>query len=363
MDRRPESNGNGKSETNGKGTHPMIEVRRAPTPVYSRRSPSLLPWLALCLAASLGFIVFMQDTQPPDQSSDVIPESEAFRWAVNRAMNAAELTQSAQSAAEWQQVTTWWQESIKLMQAVPKSDANHTVAVAKIGEYQKNLEYAQRKLKQGSSQPVSGKGLWSIGSRRASVIKVQGEPTEIDRYDSICKEVLYYGKSEVELNNGVVARYEDFNRNLKVAETDAPILPPADGFSWNLGSTKAQIFDIQGTPTRLISYDYSERETLYYSDSTIELSKERVIGYNNVTGNLRVRVLPIWVNSDQPSNVWTLESSREQLLRVQGTPTQIVSDAPACTEMFRYGDSTVNLKNGFISGYDNLDKNLRVKAQ
>ncbi|NJO80474.1 MAG: hypothetical protein HC827_19515 [Cyanobacteria bacterium RM1_2_2] len=366
MDRRPESNrngrpDNGKPETNGKATHPMIELRRStPPPVYSRRVPSLLPWILLCLAAALWIGLFLQDAQPP--STPPIPEAEAFRWAVNRAMSAAELTQTAQSPAEWQQVTSWWEDAIELMQAVPNSDARYRVAVEKITEYQNNLNYAQSQLETATNQPTVGENIWGVGSRRAAVIKSQGEPTDIDRYDSLCKEVLHYGKSKVELDNGVVARYEDFDRNLKGSPT--PVPPSTVGRStWDLGSTKATVFSIQGTPTRVINYDYSERETLYYGESTVELTKDLVTGYNNISSNLRVYIAPILLDSDQQSNTWTLDSSREQLLRVQGTPAQITSDSASCGEMFRYGGSTVNLKNGFVSGYDNFDKNLRVKAK
>lgn len=362
MDRRPESNGNGKPETNGKSAHPIIEPRRSivPPPVYSRRSPSLLPWIFLCLAAALWIGLFLQDAQPP--SSQSIPESEAFRWAVNRAMSAAELTQTAQSPEEWQQVTTWWEDAIQLMRVVPISDAKYRVAVEKITEYQNNLNYAQSQFSSADHQPTVGENLWGVGSRRAAIIKAQGDPTDIDRYDSMCKEVLYYGKSKVELDNGAVARYEDFDRNLKSSNTPVAT-STADRTTWDLGSTKATVFNIQGTPTRVVDYNYSERETLYYGESTIELVKELVTGYNNASGNLKVRVAPIQLASDQLSNTWTLASSREQLLQVQGTPTQITSDSTSCGEMFRYGSSTVNLKNGFVSGYDNFDKNLRVKAK
>lgn len=368
MDRRPESNrngkpeSNGKPETNGKAAHPMIEMRRSisPPPVYSRRFPPLLPWILLCLAAALWIGLFLQDVQPP--STPAISEAEAFRWAVNRAMSAAALTQTAQSPEEWQQVTNWWEDAIRLMRAVPNSDASYRVAVEKITEYQNNLNYAQSQLKTAADQPTVGENIWGVGSRRAAVIRAQGEPTDIDRYDSLCKEVLHYGKSKVELDNGIVARYEDFDRNLKASPTPVPASTVGRS-TWDLGSTKAAVFSIQGTPTRVINYDYSGRETLYYGESTIELMKDLVIGYNNLSNNLRVYITPILLASEESADTWTLDSSREQLLRVQGTPSQITSDSSSCGEMFRYGGSTVNLKNGFVSGYDNFDKNLRVQAK
>lgn len=330
--------------------------------VYSHRAPSLLPLVVLCAAVGLGIAVFMGTTRQ-SETTQPIPEAEAFRWAVNRAMSAAELTQTAKSPQEWQQVANWWKEAIELMQAVPISDDRHQLALEKVTEYQAKFQYAQWRLKTAPDQQGPD-DLWGVGSRRATVLKLQGKPTANDRYDSMCKEILHYGKSKVELNNGIVSNYEDFDRKLKVAPADSPLAAPSDSRSWDLGSIKEHVFKIQGTPTRIIQYDYSERETLYYDSSIVELIKGRVIGYDNQAGNLRVVTVPVLSNASKTSgNVWTLESSREDLLRVQGTPTQVLLDSPACNETFYYGDSTVTLKNGFISGYDNLDSNLRVKAK
>lgn len=68
----------------------------------------------------------------------------AFYNAVNKATSAAELTQTAKTKAQWNTVTTNWQQAIALMKAVPKANANHKVAQQKVVEYQKNLNYAQQ---------------------------------------------------------------------------------------------------------------------------------------------------------------------------------------------------------------------------
>jgi PPIC-type PPIASE domain len=70
---------------------------------------------------------------------------DAFHEAVNNAMNAATLTQTAQSSDDWNTVAEGWQKAIAFMQAVPDNSPNYSVARAKVGEYQKNLEYAQSK--------------------------------------------------------------------------------------------------------------------------------------------------------------------------------------------------------------------------
>ncbi len=367
-------NGNGNGRSNGRGqsnghssreSYPLLEVRRPIQPPVLRRSSSLLPLIALCVALALGtagFIgLFMGSSFQSSEPARPIPKAEAFRWSVNRAMSAAELTQSAQSIQEWQQVSDWWQEAVELMQKVPRSDPRYEVAVAKISEYQTNLRYAQKRSQEASSQPMTG-DLWGIGSRRAAVLKLQGQPTGTERYDSLCKEILQYGKSQVELANGLVVRYSDTDRNLKASATELPI-PTAQAGVWDVGSLKETVFEIQGTPTRVLRYDYSDQETLHYGNSTVELINGRVTGYDNQTRNLKVQMQPILTPQDSRSPVWTTDSHREDLLRVQGTPTQVVLNPSACAETLYYDNSSVSLKNGFIAGYDNLDRNLKVKAK
>lgn len=367
MNKLPESSRNEQSSQNGKGAYPMLETRRSIQPtVYTPRPPSVLPLMILCFTVGLGIAIFMGSVRPPEVSQSV-SETEAFRLAVNRAMNAAELTQTAQSSKEWQQVTNWWQEAIDLMRAVPTTDDKHALAVEKVTEYQSNLRYAQQRLatlpSQSSSQPSPVQDLWGIGSRRAMVLKVQGPPTAVDRYDSMCKEVLHYDKSKVELSNGMVATYEDFDRKLKVGEIDVPLSASQDKSTWDLGSSKQAVFNLQGTPTRVVQYEYSQRETLYYGNDTVEILKGHVIGYANQNGTLKVRTVPVMVDDKDGGNIWTLDSRRETVLRIQGTPTSVVLDNPACLETFYYGKSSVTLKNGFLTGYNNLDNNLRVRAR
>lgn len=337
-----------------------MQVRRPVPLLAARRSSSLLGLITLCSALALGTAVFIGSIQ---QSEPVrpIPKEEAFRWAVNRAMSAAELTQSARSLKEWQQVADWWQEAIQLMQTVPLSDPRHDVAVAKVDEYQTNLRYAEKRTQEAQNQPATAE-IWGVGSRRAAVLKLQGQPTSTERYDSLCKEILQYGKSQVELRNGLVVRYTDTDRNLRASATELPA-PAVQAGLWDVGSTKETVFEVQGTPSRVAQYDYSEQETLYYGNSTIDLLSERVTGYDNQDRNLKVQMQPILTTDDSRSPVWTTDSHREDVLRVQGTPTQVTLNPSTCTETFYYGDSMVTLKNGFIAGYDNLGRNLRVQAK
>lgn len=94
-------------------------------------------------------------TQPPSPVPLPLTPSPAssnpFRDAVNAAGRAASFTQTAQTQAEWALVATFWTQAITLMQAVPPTDPNYNIAQQKVPEYQRNLSYAQERIR--LSQP------------------------------------------------------------------------------------------------------------------------------------------------------------------------------------------------------------------
>jgi hypothetical protein len=158
-------------------------------------------------------------------------------------------------------------------------------------------------------------------------------------------------------------RYEDQDKNLRVASNNAIVSAPKAPFVWTLGSSKDEVFKIQGTPSRVVRYDSLRKETLYYNYNTIELTDDHVTGYNNLDGTLKVAMTPVLLPNTNFSSFWTIGSDRNEVFRVQGTPSQVSLEHSLCRETLRYGESTVELKNGFVSGYDNISKNLRVKVQ
>lgn len=79
-------------------------------------------------------------------------KTDPFQAAVNQAIIAAELTQSAQSPLEWQQVANHWQSALELMKAVPQSHSHYAVAQDRVSQYQKNLDYADKNSKHNHRQ-------------------------------------------------------------------------------------------------------------------------------------------------------------------------------------------------------------------
>ncbi len=76
------------------------------------------------------------------------PSDIAFREAINRAGQAANLTQTAQTPQDWQQVEALWTQSIELLLQVQPDHPNAETARQKVQEYQVNLNYARQQADQ-----------------------------------------------------------------------------------------------------------------------------------------------------------------------------------------------------------------------
>lgn len=93
-------------------------------------------------------------------SPAVARTSSAFRDAVNAAMKAAQLTQTAKTARDWQAIVQSWEQAIGHMKNVPIGDKNYGIAQRKAVEYGNNLNYARLALanqrQAASSSPSTG---------------------------------------------------------------------------------------------------------------------------------------------------------------------------------------------------------------
>lgn len=80
----------------------------------------------------------------PKSSPVASPQPDPFPQAVDTAMGAATITQSAVSPDDWNLVVKQWQQAIALLKSVPASHPKKALANQKIGEYQRNLAYAKQ---------------------------------------------------------------------------------------------------------------------------------------------------------------------------------------------------------------------------
>ncbi|MGB3512685.1 MAG: hypothetical protein WBA93_26400 [Microcoleaceae cyanobacterium] len=96
--------------------------------------------------------------------SDNIP----FQEAINYGTNAANLTQTAKSIEEWNQVKDDWQKAINLMNEVPESDPNYLVAQNRVIQYQNNFNYAQKVTEKQASQQTVKERFFQEGINEAT---------------------------------------------------------------------------------------------------------------------------------------------------------------------------------------------------
>lgn len=119
---------------------PVAEI---PPPVSSA-TPEVIPSPEPPTDTEILPPVDVAPTPEPVASPEVVIESATpWRDAINAAMEAAQLAQTAQTAEEWGTVAETWDQSIQLLLLVPEGDPNYALAQDKVVEYTTNLDIAR----------------------------------------------------------------------------------------------------------------------------------------------------------------------------------------------------------------------------
>lgn len=190
--------------------------------------------------------------------------------------------------------------------------------------------------------PLSSYDYFSINSSEKEVLKVQGVPQRISG------NMWFYGLSTVTFRNGRVVGYDNFEGNLRVRLI--PPVMPQDLPAWfTLGSNSAKVLAVQGTPTRIASNIW------YYGLDRVVFRDGRVVGYDNVTGSLKVRLLPERLASLN-RDYFSPGSTPNDVLAVQGTPTRVEGNR------WYYGLSEVVFRDGKVIWVNNVSGNLKFVA-
>lgn len=79
------------------------------------------------------------------------PKSDPYQLAVQRASSAYTIGKSAQSKDDWRLVAKRWQQAIDLMKTVPVSNPHHAQVKQKLGQYQRNLTFAQQQANRSTA--------------------------------------------------------------------------------------------------------------------------------------------------------------------------------------------------------------------
>ncbi|MFV1992968.1 MAG: J domain-containing protein [Acidiferrobacterales bacterium] len=126
--------------------------------------------------------------------------------------------------------------------------------------------------------------------------------------------------------------------------------PAKDQKFFSYGSTLGQVHDAQGTPTR------TEGDTWYYGKSKVHFTNGRVAGWE-ISNDDPLHVITDTLNINR-SNFFVIGSSKEQVQRIQGNPTQKSNDT------WDYGLSRIYFFDGRVVNWYNSPMNpLKARKQ
>jgi len=128
------------------------------------------------------------------------------------------------------------------------------------------------------------------------------------------------------------------------------------------GSHSDDVRQVQGTPRSIDTYDALGHEVWRYNSSTIDidLRTQRVLRWNNSSGNLKVILDPDILRPNVKN--FTRGSHSDVVLQVQGTPRSIDTYDALGHEVWRYNSSTIDidLRTRNVLSWNNSSGNLRV---
>ncbi len=127
---------------------------------------------------------------------------------------------------------------------------------------------------------------------------------------------------------------------------------PAPSRYLTLGSSQDEVWALQGPPQHISG------NTWKYGLSTVTFNKNRrVVSYANISRNLRVRLAPMAPVAAAGRPVYfTVGSSKDRVLAVQGTPTGVVGNS------WKYGESEVKFRGDRVVSYTDTGHNLEIRA-
>ncbi len=202
---------------------------------------------------------------PASKASPVPPlQSDSFRQAVNYAMKASTLSQSAKSKTDWDSVVSNWQNATDLMKAVPNSSPHYATAQKKVEEYKKNLTYAQQQVTQASAMPTTSRSQVATQAQanesvlietakqffnRCVALEWNFDPAELDLYaqDALIQNTRRYP-------DGRTRMFRFSSEEWKALALDALPLAQARG---DRNKYSQVVYTVEGNRVRITAQRYS----------------------------------------------------------------------------------------------------------
>jgi hypothetical protein len=122
----------------------------------------------------------------------------------------------------------------------------------------------------------------------ATVLRIQGISTSVNKYESIDEEVWHYNLSSVTFKHKKVHENNNYNARLKV-KCNRNVNKKQNSY-FSLGSTHTHVIEAQGHPSRISKYESLGEETWDFGLSTIVLKNGHVKEYRNYNSNLRIKL-------------------------------------------------------------------------
>ncbi|MEW8008979.1 MAG: peptidoglycan-binding protein [gamma proteobacterium symbiont of Ctena orbiculata] len=204
---------------------------------------------------------------------------------------------------------------------------------------------------------VTSSAYFTRGSHQDDVLRVQGTPSSINSYSD--HEVWNYGLSSVDISSRDrrVTEWNNISGNLKARMAPGSNVTNLPYFT--RGSHQDDVLRVQGTPSSINRY--SDHEVWNYGLSSVDISARdrRVTEWNNISGNLKVRLNP--GGNTTSNNYFGRGSHQDDVLRIQGTPTSI--NKYSDHEVWSFGLSSVDIstRTRQVTDWNNISGNLKIR--
>lgn len=181
-------------------------------------------------SGSIELIEQGNDTQiSQDRSNEVasrrhdatVPDSEVARSATDRAIDSGDSMGRSVADPNQKKQGEQAQSSQGLEPRAPidrRKRRESGLAEQRIGSTSESNSAIQRLSSPIGLDRAGSDRYWTVGSHADEVLRLQGTPTDVDRYPSLGKEIWWYGTSNVEINVRTrrVVEWDNGRGNLKV---------------------------------------------------------------------------------------------------------------------------------------------------
>lgn len=134
-----------------------------------------------------------------------------------------------------------------------------------------------------------------------------------------------------------------------------------DNHYFTIGSTSSRVIETQGSPVSM-QYAGGAKMVWIYGKSSVVFEGDIVSGYTNIDNNLKISLVTGDAASGSGNNTgFKIGSLQDEVLASQGTPVVIAKNNFTNEVTWRYGSSSVIIKNRIVIAYFDAGKNLKIK--